>query len=124
MKKLLFALLLTTLYSCAEDHSPSPCYIPSWEGDWRRMNLIGPDWEYSFDGAIMHQTLTKFGATLAHLEFPYSTRNDTLWIGGNLTNAPRRWKYEFIGDSVVEVIDIPPDGVLNERFWMRKQPGH
>lgn len=119
-----FNLLIASMLffsACAEHDSQTPCYTPSWEGNWRRLNVFGEDWLYGFEGQIMRQSLTKFGATIVELEAPYNTSNDTLWVGDNINTPLRRWKFEWIGDSVVQVIDIPPGGVLNERFWMRKQ---
>jgi hypothetical protein len=112
----LLPLLLLLLSGCAEDQYPD---TPTLEGSWHRLMPFGPDWHYHFDGAQMRQTLQEPGLPLVDLEFPYVTRADSIFIGGN---PERTWKIEFVGDSVLEVRDITPGLIIGEMYWLRKLP--
>ncbi len=81
---------------------------------------IGPDWQYAFYGGFMVQRLEEFGATITELEYPYATRQDTVFIGGDLHDPARIWKIDFLGDSVLEVRNIHPAHPFGEMFWLRK----
>lgn len=110
---LIAAVLLGVIGKCATscaDQDPPP---PSIEGHWHQ--VTSPWWEFTFENGIMTQEAKGFGATLSDLQFTYALRDDTLHIGGDLNNPPRRWLYKLLGPDDLKVTEIPADTAL--RVW-------
>jgi hypothetical protein len=122
MLALLAALLLLPLISCKKDvlPDPSPSDASRIEGRWVDMTgTFAPDWHYHFNGGLLTQSHIKAGATLTALTYPYAIRNDSIFIGGDLTNAPRVWLVDFECDEVVEISQEA--AVMGQRFWLKRE---
>lgn len=117
-------LLIGFLVSCKErDPLEDPIDAARITGTWRSMTPVHPDWEYQFYNGFMCQTLHDFGLNLASLEYTYATRNDTVFIGGDLHDPARIWKVYFHCDSIVEVRNVTPGTLLFGRWWLKKTAG-
>lgn len=122
MKKtnlLLFATLL--LFACQKDPSPPANSDASRiEGHWVDLTgTLAPDWQYHFNQGVVTQSFVHYGAVLSSLTYPYAIRSDTVFIGGDIANAPRTWVVYFQCDEVVEVKQVGL--LLGHRFWLKKQ---
>lgn len=125
MKNLFYSLLiLTLLISCRERHDhPDPYDASRITGNWITLTGQLPDWEYRFSGSgFMEQRMEVGNTVLASHEYTYSTRHDTVFIGGGSgPNQPARaWKVYFYCDSIVEVDNVSPGVVLGGRFWLKQ----
>ncbi len=122
MKKLAYllliclaALMILPFISCKEPEAPNTI-----EGDW--IDLTGsiyPDWHYHFERGILTQKYEKFGATLTTITFPYATRGDSVFIGGNSTNDPRIWVLSFECADVVKVQSV--SATFGPTFWLTRE---
>lgn len=105
MKHILFALCLSALaFSACRDQAPPD---PTIEGRWRQLIPAHPPWEWNFDNGILTQSVQDFGATLTTLQFTYAVRADTIYIGGDGQNDPRRLVIRFLGDGALEARQLP-----------------
>ncbi len=123
----LFALFLLNtdlLISCMERHEhPDPYDASRITGNWITLTGALPDWEYRFSGSgFMEQRMEVGNTLLASQEYTYSTRKDTVFIGGGSgPNQPARaWKVYFYCDSIVEVDNVSSGVVLGGRFWLKQ----
>lgn len=125
MKKIIWAmlfviaiLLVIPLISCKEQHEATP--MPSIDGRWQDLTgTLNPEWHYHFDRGLLLQSYEDFGATLTTLTYPYATRHDSVFIGGDATNAPRVWVLEFECADVVKVRNVGQ--VLGATFWLKRE---
>jgi hypothetical protein len=123
MLALLLALLLLPLISCKKDvlPDPSPSDASRIEGRWVDMTgTLYPDWHYHFEAGLLTQSYIKAGATITALTYPYAIRQDTVFIGGDATNAPRVWLLHFECHEITEVVQSAP--AFSQRFWLRREP--
>jgi len=114
--------ILLLLSACAEEQTISDPYDASRiVGTWRSMVPANPDWVYQFDGqGFMRQTFHFGGATLSSLEYPYATRQDTVFIGGDANDPARTWMVRFECDSILEVRNVTPGTLILGQFWLRR----
>lgn len=102
MKHFVF-LLLIFLFSChKEPISPDASDASRIEGTWSSLLPAHPDWKYDFHKGLLTQSVQDFGQPLSVNTYPYAIRKDTIFIGGDATNAPRWWITKFKCDSLVE----------------------
>lgn len=120
MRYLFFILI--ALAGCREKHhEESPYDAGRITGNWTTLTGTLPDWEYRFSGSgFLEQRMEVGGTLLASNEYTYSTRNDTVFIGGGSgPNDPARaWKVYFYCDSIVQVDNAA--AVLGNRFWLKR----
>lgn len=116
-------LLVCLMASCKEEQTP-----PFNARDARQLeghewtNLTGalhPEWHYCFEGSLLTQRYVEFGATLSTITLTYAIRQDTVYIGGNATNAPRTWVLYFECEDVVQVAE--QGAVLSQVFWLKRE---
>lgn len=110
---LIAAVLLVVIGKCATSCADQDAPPPGIEGRWHQ--VTSPWWEFTFDNGIVTQEAKGFGASLSTLQFPYTERGDTLYIGGDLSNPPRRWLFKHLGPDDLKVREIPADTAL--RVW-------
>lgn len=122
MLGLVALLLLLPFLSCKEkvEPTPNPLDASRIEGRWVDMTgTLFPDWHYHFDQGLINQQYEQAGAVLADLTYPYATRKDSVFIGGDATNPPRTWVLNFECEEIVEVRQV---GVaIGARFWLRRE---
>lgn len=87
--------------------------------EWSGLIPDNPQWTYDFRAGILIQRLPQFNTVLLTYEFPYAIRRDTIIIGGNTTNQPRRWVVFFHCDSVVQVTQL--GATINQVFYLKKR---
>jgi len=124
MKNALFsAMLLVALFIGCKEKEDLPLDqfdAQRIEGRWVDMTgTLAPDWHYHFDGGLLTQSYIKAGATITALTYPYAIREDSIFIGGDLTNAPRVWLVDFECDEVVQISQEA--AVLGQRFWLKRE---
>lgn len=109
----LIFILLFAISSCDKE-TTDPL-----QGSWESIVPNRPEWVYSFDRGVMTQTTAFGGSVLSVKQYPYAERGDTLVIGGDATDAPRRWLITFTGSDVIEIVHL--DGALaTPKFLKRK----
>jgi hypothetical protein len=121
MKQLLPLLLCITILSCQKekpDHSPTDA--SGIQGEWVELTgTLQPDWKYSFDDGLLTQSYEAFGSVLTTLTFPYATRQDTVFIGGDTNNQTRIWILYFECHEIVQVRDA--SSLLGQKFWLKRE---
>lgn len=122
MKKIvLFLVVIATFFvSCKKDVTlPSPTDATRIQsGTWSPLIPANPEWNYEFERGILIQSLPAFSTVLITYTFPYAIRADTVLIGGDTTNQPRRWVCYFHCDSLVEVTQL--GAAINEKFFLKR----
>lgn len=118
MKTIAILLLTFALAGCQHDTIPTKPFDIT--GAWVKVPAYKPEWRYHFSGNILTQSIVDFGATITALEYPYALREDTLIIGGDNNNAPRRWLIHPICDSIVEVRNLTAQVTLAPTFYLRR----
>ena len=90
------------------------------EGNWVDLTgTLSPDWHYSFDRGLLTMQYEKAGATITTLTYPYATRHDSVFIGGDATNTPQIWTLEFECDEVVKVNRV--GALISQEFWLKRE---
>jgi hypothetical protein len=105
------------LFSACGDgpQEPFDCGI---EGRWSALVPDKPDWKYHFDQGLLTQTTSFAGVPLSIKQYPYTLRGDTVIIGGDTVDAPRRWVLRFECCDVVELQHLA--GPLATPRWLRR----
>lgn len=121
--KYIFSLFICTLllFSCKKEPAPPPDPLDASRivGNWRDMTgTFSPDWNYQFEDGILTQSYDKFGAQLTTLTYPYAIRNDTIIIGGDVTNIARKWVVYFECQDVVKVTQV--GFLFGQQFWLSR----
>jgi len=98
MKYLLLIFILAQACACGDNKAP----LPTIEGLWQAMIPAKPNWQYDFQNGLLTQYVTDFGKPLSTRQYPYAMRGDTLIIGGDEQNPPRRWLLTFKCERIIE----------------------
>lgn len=99
--KIIRILPLLGLLACGDGKQP----LPSIEGRWEPLFFV-KQWTYDFNNGLLTQSASGFGTVITVLQYPYAERGDTVIIGGDLNNAPRRWVLHFECADVVHVQEL------------------
>jgi hypothetical protein len=99
----LLLLLLGVLMGCRDQYAP----LPDIEGTWRQ--TTSPYWHLDIDNGLLKQKAKFGGTTVTMLQFTYAERRDTLYIGGDLNNAPRTWVVRLIGENDLKAVEVSSD---------------
>jgi hypothetical protein len=116
---LVIALLLIAFGWCqsrCRDQYPLP---PGIEGQWRQ--TTSPYWLLDFDNGLLTQKAKFAGQPLTVLQFTYAERLDTLYIGGDLSNAPRTWLVRLIGDNDLKAVELQPEQPVWPVYYFERQ---
>ena len=103
--------------SCNKEPDPP---APGIEGRWTPMLPAHPEWTYDFRDGLLTQSITDFGVMITSITYPYAVRQDTVWIGGTVTDMPRTWLLEFECADIVRVTNISPGATLSTQFWLKR----
>ena len=106
-QQILFAILLALFGYCASHCRDQAPPEPSLEGAWQQLIPQHPPWIWQFDNGILTQSVQDFGATLTTLQFTYAVRADTVYIGGDGQNDPRRLVIRYLGNGALEARQLP-----------------
>lgn len=104
---IIFALALMLFGWCMSRCKDQRPPAPGIEGQWRQ--VTSPYWLLDFDNGILTQKAKFSGQPVTVLQFTYAERGDTLYIGGDLHNAPRTWLMRLITDTDLKAVEIPAD---------------
>lgn len=94
-------LILVIILPGCGDGKAEPRY--SIEGEWYNLTHSSPDWLYTFRNGLLTQSVSHAGVPLSTKTYPYAERGDTLYIGGDQQDPPRRWLLRWECHNVVEV---------------------
>jgi hypothetical protein len=120
MNKIVFFVLLLFVYCKKEVTLPAANDAKRIEyGTWTGLIPSNPQWTYTFDNGLLIQRLPQFNTVLLSYEYPYAIRTDTIFIGGDTTNQPRRWVVSFLCDSVVQVTQV--GAIINQTFYLKQR---
>lgn len=92
--------------------------LPTIEGAWAQYSP-SPKWSYLFTDGILEQSIQISGQPIIQHMFPYAVRMDTVFIGGDSTNPPRKWLVDFLCDSVCQVTVL--DVAISPTLILRRQ---
>lgn len=99
-------LFVFLFMKCTKPEAFEP--MPTIEGRWTTLIPAGaPRWQYELHDGLMTQWTEDFGTVLSHNIYPYAQRGDTLVIGGDENNPPRKWIIRLIGDGAADVTQLP-----------------
>lgn len=119
MRSAAAVLVAALVASCGDGQRPMPadCGI---QGRWTALVPDNPDWQYHFERGLLTQFTTFAGTTISEKQYPYALRGDTLLIGGDAHDAPRRWVLRFECCDVVEIQHLA--GPIATPRWLRRAP--
>lgn len=112
----LWIMLMLVAFSCGDGNKPP---LPSIEGEWRSLIPKQPDWRYQFRRGLLTQYTTVGNTTISSKTYPYAERGDTLYIGGDQFDPPRRWLLKWECHTVVEVKQL--DVQFPQLWWLRRE---
>ena len=122
MKQIAFLIFVVSIFCFAnckkEVDLPQERTI---EGEWAHLLPVHTDWHYYFNDGLLTQSLPITQVIVTSQVYTYAIRHDTVFIGGNASNAPRVWQVQFHCDSIVEVHDITPGIVVSQVMLLKKQ---
>jgi len=124
MKPFTFFLftLLTLLGSCQKETTTAdPHDAERLQGEWGNLLPTHPDWQYNFDDGILKQSVTDFGTIITSFQFPYAIRRDTLLVGGDAINEPRKYLVYLHCDSIAELRNITPGVMIAPVLWLKRK---
>lgn len=118
MKHFLLLFFLICL-SCG-DVDPLP---PTIEGEWQRFIPEHPPMLWSIRDGLIIQQVTAGDLPVSTVLIPYAERQDTLFLGGDLSTPPRQYITRLIGSDVLECTPCNPGPVitLGQKMYFERQ---